>query len=157
MLFCLDEIVFSIIVFFLLVVTIIEIIRKPIFTEKLHCSQQKLFFWLVKNRFFFIYQIFQRVKTVSPRGNVFLMNFSFRLVETDSMSSRNSIIFFRALLKILKFGGSNLFKRKLISARGNLFFSQQKLIFYKFPILLLVKGILSSGKVFLNEFFIPYG
>ena len=106
---------------------------------------------------FFIYQIFQAVKTVSSKENVFLTNSSFRLAETNFLSSRNSIVLFRVLLKILKFGGSNLFKRNLISARENLFFSQQKLIFYNFQILLLVKAILSSGKVFLNEFFIPYG
>ena len=36
---CLGEIVFfSIIIFFLLVVTIIEIMRKPIFIEKVYCS-----------------------------------------------------------------------------------------------------------------------
>ena len=59
------------------------------------------------------------MKTVSPKGNIFLTNSSFRLVETNFLSSRNSIVLFRALLKILKFGGSNLFKRNLISARGN--------------------------------------
>ena len=57
-LFCVSEIVsFSIIVFqyiivFLLEVTI-EIIRKPIFTEKLHCSKQKLFFLASEKPFFF--------------------------------------------------------------------------------------------------------
>ena len=55
-------------------------------------------------------------------GKRFLTNLSFRLVKTNFLSSRNSIVLFRALLKILKFGGSKLFKRNLFSARGNLFF-----------------------------------
>ena len=76
-----------------------------------------------------IYQIFQAVKKVSPsNGSVFFMNSSFRLVK----------ILFRVMLKILKFRGSNHFKRNLISACENLFLGQWKLIF---QILLLVKGI----------------
>ena len=58
----------------------------------------------------------------------FFMNSSFRLVK----------ILFRVMLKILKFRGSNHFKRNLISACENLFLGQWKLIF---QILLLVKGI----------------
>ena len=69
--------------------------------------------------FFFIYQISQVVKTVSPKGNVFLPNSSMQLVETNFMSSRNSNVLFTATLKILQFEGSNFFKRNLISARGS--------------------------------------
>ena len=53
---------------------------------------------------------------------LFLTNSSFQLVETNFLSSRNSIVIFRALLKILNFGGSNLFKRNLTSAVGSWFF-----------------------------------
>ena len=74
------------------------------------------------------------------------MNSSFLLVETNFLSCRNSIVLFRALLKILKFGGSNLFKRNLISARGSCFFGQQKLNFSIFQILLLVKVIFVQQK-----------
>ena len=42
------------------------------------------------------------------QGKYFLTNCSFRLVETYFLSSSNSIALFRALLKILKFEGSNL-------------------------------------------------
>ena len=38
-------------------------------------------------------------------------NFSFRLVETNFLSSRNSIVLFRDLLKILKFRSSNFFMK----------------------------------------------
>ena len=102
-------------------VTINEIIQKPIFSEKTSLLLVETVF-LASKKPFFIYQIFQAVKTVSPKGNVFLTNFSFWLVETNFLSSRNSSVLFRALLKILKFGGSKLFKRNLISARGNGFF-----------------------------------
>ena len=47
---------YSFIQSFLLVETIIET-QKPIFKEKLLCSQQKLFFWLVKNSFFHLSDI----------------------------------------------------------------------------------------------------
>ena len=67
--------------------------------------------------------MFQAVKTVSPKGNAFLTNSSLRLVEKNFLSSRNNTVLFRALLKTLKFGGNNLFKRNFISARP------QKLIF----------------------------
>ena len=101
-------------------VTINEIIQKPIFSEKTSLLLVETVF-LASKKPFFIYQIFQAVKTVSPKGNVFFY-FSFWLVETNFLSSRNSSVLFRALLKILKFGGSKLFKRNLISARGNGFF-----------------------------------
>ena len=60
---------FSFIQSFLLVETIIKTWR-PIFKEKVLCSWQKLFFWVVF--FFSIIQIFLAVKTVSLlSGNVF--------------------------------------------------------------------------------------
>ena len=49
----------------------------------------------------------------------FLTSSSFQLVETDFVSSGNSIPLFRALLKFLIFGVATFFKRNLISARGN--------------------------------------
>ena len=61
-----------------------------------------------------MYHIFQAVKTVSLNGSAFLTNSSFGLVKTSFLFSTNSIVLFRALLKISKFGGSNLFKRNLI-------------------------------------------
>ena len=50
---------------------------------------------------------------------IFLTNSSSRLVETVFMSSGNSILLFRVLLKFLKFGASNFLKINLIPARGN--------------------------------------
>ena len=55
---------------------------------------------LANKKLFIIYQIFEATKTVPPKGNVFLMNASFRLVETNFLSSRNSIVLFRTLLNI---------------------------------------------------------
>ena len=55
-----------------------------------------------------------------------------RLVETNFLSSRNSIALFRDLLKILKFEGSNLFKRKIISARKNWSFLLVEVNFFHF-------------------------
>ena len=125
-------------------VIIIEIVRKPICTGTLHCSEQKLFVWLVRHRFFHL----SDNPVGAPKGNVFLPNSSFLLVETYFLCSRNSIVLFRALLKILKFGGSNLFKRKLISARENCFLAKRS-FFPTFQILLLVKGILCLAVTYL--------
>ena len=50
-------------------VTIIEIMWKSIFTEKLLLVETV--FLASEKPFFFIYQIFQAVKTVSPKGNIF--------------------------------------------------------------------------------------
>ena len=55
---------------------------------------------LANKKLFIIYQIFEAAKTVPPKGNVFLTNASFRLVETNFLSSRNSIVLFRTLLNI---------------------------------------------------------
>ena len=89
--------------------------------------------------------MFQAEKQFLPtKGNVFSTNFSFRLVQKNFLSSRNSVVSFRALWKILKFGGCNLFKRNIISARGNWFFWLVKVNF------------LSSRSVFLTNFLIFY-
>ena len=135
------------ILIFLLVETIIEIMRKLIFTEKSHCSQQKLFLWLMDTALA-IYQIFQEMKIVSPSNrNVFLTNSSFRQEETNFLSSTNSIVLFRALLKILKFGSSSLFKKNLISACRNCVFAQWKLSFH-FLVHLLVKSIFCLAETY---------
>ena len=84
---CLGEIVFFYSEF-LLVEPIIKT-WMPIFKEKLLCSQQKLFFWLVKNSFFHLSdisgceQFFHKVETY------FLAKSLFRLVEKDFLSSGN--------------------------------------------------------------------
>ena len=57
------------------------------------------------------------------QGIHFLTNSSFLIIRTNYLSSRNSIVLFRALLKILKFDGSSLFKRKP-------YFCSWKLIFW---------------------------
>ena len=92
-----------------------------------------------------IYQIFQAVKKVSPsNGNVFfLTNLSFRLVKMNFLSSRNSLVLFRTMLKILKFRGSNHFK-KLISWPMEVNFSDTPSSEGYF---------LSSGNGFLNRLF----
>ena len=69
------------------------------------------------------------------------------------LSSRNSIVLLRILLKILKFGFSNLFIRNVISTCGNLFFGQQKLIFSIFKILVLLKGIFCLAKTYFSTNF----
>ena len=127
---------------------IIEIMWEPIFTEKLHCSQQKLFFWLVKNRFSHFSYIPVSENSFSFKQKRFLTNSSFWLVETNFLSSRNGIVLFsRASLKNIKFGRTTLFKRNIISARGNSIFSQWKSFsFFIFQILLLVKGIFVQQK-----------
>ena len=95
----------------------------------------------MKNRNFYLSDVPGSENSFSqPRETFFSTNFSFRLVETNFLSCRNSIVSFRALWKILKFGGSNLFKRNIISARGNWFFWLVKVNF------------LSSRNVFLTNF-----
>ena len=62
-------------------------------------------------QFFSICQIFLAVETVLPSsGTVFLTNSSFMLVEMDFLSSGNSILPFRTLLKFLKFASGTYFK-----------------------------------------------
>ena len=95
-----------------------------------------MFFWIEKNRFFHLWDIPGSENSFSE-GNVFLANFSFRYAETNFLSSRKSIVLLGALLE---FGGSNLYKKNLISACGNWFFGKLKLIFSIFQTLLLVKG-----------------
>ena len=81
----------------------------------------------------------------------FLTNSSFRLVETDFLSIGKSIFLFRALLKLLKFGGGNFCLWKLIFWLGELIFflfSDTPSSESYFP---------SSGNKFLNQFSNPYG
>ena len=95
---------------------------------------------------FSIFQIFLAVKTVFlSSGNVFLRNSSFRLVETDFLSSGRSIFLFRAMLKLLKFGGGNSCLWKLI-------FWLLELISSHFLDTPSSESFFpSSGNVFLNE------
>ena len=73
--------------------------------KKLLCSQQKLFFWLVKNSFFCLSDIPDCENSFSVKWKRFFNKFFVRLVETNFLSSGKSIFLFRALLKLLKFGG----------------------------------------------------
>ena len=73
----------------------------------------------------------------------FLTNLSFRLVKMNFLSSRNSLVLFRTMLKILKFRGSNHFK-KLISWPMEVNFSDTPSSEGYF---------LSSGNGFLNRLF----
>ena len=63
----------------------------------------------------------------------------------DFLSSGNIILLFRALLKFLKFGSSNFFKRNLTEETS-----------METDFLASGSYLSSSGNVFLNEFFIPY-
>ena len=94
--------------------TIIETMWKPIviFKEKTLLLLVTVFLASEK-QFFSIYQIFLAVKTVfQSSGNVFFNEFFIP-------ASGNSILLFRALLKFLKFGGSNFFKKNLLPACVN--------------------------------------
>ena len=124
--------------------------REPIFTEKLHSLQQKLFSWLVRKHFFHLADIPGSESSFSRGKRFFLTNSSFRLVEANFRFSRKSIVLFSALLKILKIESKNLFKRILVSARGS--FGYQKLFFSVFQIFLLVRGIFVQREHILNEF-----
>ena len=105
-------------------------------------------FWLLKNRFF-IYHIFQVVKSVSPERNDFLTNF---------LTNRKGIVLFRALLKILKFGGNNTSKTNLVFCSGRLIFWLVEVNFFHFSgTPASERYFLSSGNVYLYEFFSPYG
>ena len=82
-----------------------------------------------------------------------------QLAETNFLSSKNSIISFRALLKILKFGGINVFKTNVISAHRTGFFWLVEVNFFHFSDIPARKRyFLPIGNVILNNFFfIPYG
>ena len=120
-LFCLGEIVFfSIIVVFSLAVTIYRnyaeanVQKNFIALRSCFVAREKPFFPFIRNS--------RQLKQFLLRETFFLTNSSFGLVETNFLSGRNSIVLFRALLKILKLESSSLFRRNLISARGNQFF-----------------------------------
>ena len=95
------------------------------------------------------------MKTVSPTGNFFLMNSSFRLVETNFLSSRNSIVLFRALLKVL--GVATFLRETYYFCSWKLIFWLVKVNFFHFlgtPA--SERYFLSGENVFLHKFFIPY-
>ena len=96
------------------------------------------------------------MKTISIKG--FLTNSSFRLVETNYVPSRNSIVLFRALLKIFKFGGSSLFLRKTCFLLVETDFLLIEVTFFHFrDTPATERYFLSSRNIFLNRFFILYG
>ena len=73
------------------------------------------------------------------------------------LSRGNSILLFRALLKFLKFWDSNFFKEKPCSCSWKLIFWLVEIFFYFSDTPASESCFLSSGNVFLNEFFISYG
>ena len=93
---------------------------------------------------------YKALKSVSVRRNKVNKNFwtvfsSFRLVETDFLSSGKSIFLFRAFLKLLKFGDGNSCIWKLI-------FWLVGLIFSHFSDTRSSEGYFSSNvNAFLNE------
>ena len=113
-----------------LVETFIETMWKPIFKEKLHCSQQQLLLWLKKNRFFPHFQ----VEMYS------FVNCSFWPVETNFMSSGNSILLFRALLSFYNLVIANISRETLLLYIETDFLANGS-FFFIFKILLLVKVI----------------
>ena len=69
------------------------------------------------------------------------MNSSVRLVETNFLSSRNSIVSFRALLKFLKFGRINLRKTLFLLVETDFLATRSQFFpFFRYSFL-LVKGI----------------
>ena len=95
----------------------------------------------------------------SQVGTNFLRSSSFRIVETNFRSSGNVILLFRALLKFFKFRNSNFLKRNLIEETSiETDFLASGSYFFPFSDTPASESYLSSsGKVFLNAFFIPYG
>ena len=138
--------------------TIIGTMWKPTFKEKRHYTWQKQFSWPVKTVFFpfgrcswLWKQLLLHVETY------FLTDSLFRLVETDFLSSGNSIPLFRALLKFLKFGGNNIFQRHLYLCSWKLIFWLMEINYFYFSDTPVSESYFSSsGKVCLNEFFIPH-
>ena len=70
-------------------------------------------FLTIEKPFFLSIRYSRQLKQFLLRGKFFLTNSSIPPVETNFLFSRKSIVLFRALLKILKFGGGKLFKRNL--------------------------------------------
>ena len=81
---------------------------RPVFNENIICSQWKLFLWLVENNFFYLSDNPGCKSSFSvKRKCIFLTNCSFRLAETNFLSSGKIVFLFIALLKLLKFGGNS--------------------------------------------------
>ena len=105
-----------------------------------HSGWWKRIIWLVQTIFYIFFQ-----------SGIFLTDFSFRLAETDFLSSGKSAFLFRALLKVLKFGGTNSCLWKLICCLVELIFSH----FSDSP---SSESYFQSGaNVFWNESSNPYG
>ena len=82
------------------------------------------------------------------------MNSSVRLVETNFLSSRNSIVSFRALLKFLKFGRINLRKTLFLLVETDFLATRSQFFpFFRYSFLLVKGFFFSRGNIFLNEFF----
>ena len=113
-----------------------------------HSGWWKRIIWLVQTIF---YIFFQRLLPGVKWKRIFLTDFSFRLAETDFLSSGKSAFLFRALLKVLKFGGTNSCLWKLICCLVELIFSH----FSDSP---SSESYFQSGaNVFWNESSNPYG
>ena len=107
-------------------------------------ANEKLFFPFVRYSWLWK-QFFRQVEMY------FLTNSSFRLVETDFLPIGKSSFLFRALLKLLKFGGGNFCLWILIFWLGELIFS----LFSDTPS--SERYFPSSANIFLNESSNPYG
>ena len=131
------------IAFFLLVVTIIEIMQKSIFTEKLHWSQQKLLFSLAKNRFFHLSDISGNENNFS-QGKRFFIEFFIPASGNEFSVQQKQYCFIQSSVEDFKIRRQRTFLRetsfKLLKtdflASISIFF-----FFFIFQILLLVKGI----------------
>ena len=99
-----------------------------------HSGCWKRIIWLVQTIF---YIFFQRLLPGVKWKRIFLTDFSFRLTETDFLSSGKSAFLFRALLKVLKFGGANscLWKLRLYSRQQKGIFCLVKTVFFYFVLL----------------------
>ena len=97
----------------LLVGTIIETWR-PIFKEKRLWSQQKLLSWLVKNSFFHWSDIPGCENSFSGKWKRFFNEFFLSASGNQFSVKWKEYFLFRALQKLLKFGGGNSCLSKLI-------------------------------------------
>ena len=119
--------------------------------ETVFLACEKQFFKYV--RYFLLWNQF-----FSEVGTCFLRSSSFRIVETNFRSSGNIILLSRALLKFFKFRNSNFLGTLLKKPQSKLIFWQVEIIFFYFSDTPASESYLSSsGKVFLNAFFIPCG
>ena len=127
--------------------------QKPIFIEKPHCFQQKLFSWPVKKPFFF------HLSDIRGSGNSFSQEKSFSkeffipASGNEFSVSQKPHCLFRVLSKILNLGLATFFLKKLIFDRGNCFFGQQNLIFFHFSDTPAnERYFVSSGNIFFTQY-----